>query len=262
MKIPRAEDFGRQNAAETFRFEFEKDMIVEHSGGMNNSAKRRHRVANFGKRARNIAFVRYVASHALRRQFHFAFSSLARSSLAVEVPLRLSSTRCLAPFSESHRATDSPRPPLPPVIRYVASTRGAAERSVEVLRFISAKRNDNFPDIFSAGHVTKTVCRVFHGKNIVRQWFQASLLKHGHQFQQERTEQIGALTAHAFQIKSKIGKVVAEREKSQRLVLIDICFPDFDKSAVWRQAWKGCGLCIRRAGNSEQRQRPFRRFSS
>ena len=41
-------------------FEFEEQVVVQHSRGMNHSAERRHRVSNLGKRAGQIAFVRNI----------------------------------------------------------------------------------------------------------------------------------------------------------------------------------------------------------
>ncbi len=60
VEIPGAEDFGSQDPAEAFRVQVEQQVVVQDSGGMNHSAQRRHRVANFGQRAGQIAFVRNV----------------------------------------------------------------------------------------------------------------------------------------------------------------------------------------------------------
>ena len=231
---------GSQNAAEIFRVEIQEQVVVQHSGGMNHSVEGRHRVSNLSQRAGQIVFIRNIR---LDRRYGGAFGRQFGHDLSPSRGCSTAAEKDEVPRALFHQPARDFEPqsavPARDQIRCVGSRSGRPLRTIP--GFGSGKGNHNLPDIFAPGHVTKRVCRILDGENIVRERLEAAQLKHGDQFKQERAEQRGPFAANALQIESKIGKIIAKWEQAQRLVLINVGLADFDEAAVRGEDRKAAG---------------------
>ena len=118
-------------------------------------------------------------------------------------------------------------------VRGIGTRSGGPIRTI--LGFGAGKRKHHFPDILAPGHVTKRVGSVLDGENIVRERLEGALPEHVHELKEQCADEGGPLAADTLQVERKIRKVIAEREKTQGLVLIDVGLTDFDEAAIGRE---------------------------
>ncbi len=197
VQVPGAEHFGRHDPVEPLAGLLAENAVVQHAGQVEDAAQRRQFRADVRQQAGDLARDcprRSGGPRRGRRPFRALRVAIAASADAPDLPTR---TRCRAPRSASQRATFRPRPPRPPVTRYVPSSRSENARLAEVA--VRGGLDHHFADVLGPRHVPQRVDRALDAKRPQRQRLEFPLDELRHHFAHQLADALRLFGHHAIQ---------------------------------------------------------------